>query len=75
MFAYSANALRIGMEEASLGKFSLWDGVLLASAAEAGCTVILSEDMQDGARLGPITICNPFGPDGLSAGAREALGL
>lgn len=57
------------------GRLSYWDGLLLASAREAGVTVMLSEDMQDGARFGSITVVNPFGEDGLSARAREVLEL
>ena len=59
--------------EAAAGRFSYWDAVLLASADAAGCTTILSEDMADGARLGNITVRNPFGPAGLSAAASAAL--
>jgi predicted nucleic acid-binding protein len=59
--------------EASAGRFSLWDAVLLSAAADAGCTVCLSEDMKDGAKLGAITVRNPFGPKGLSKAARELL--
>ncbi len=74
-FASTANAHSVAAEEAAAGKFFYWDAVLLASAAQSGCTVLLSEDMTDGARLGTITICNPFAPAGLSSPARKALGL
>ena len=74
-FAHSASALRAASDEASKGRFSFWDGVLLASAAEAGCTVILSEDMADGARFGSIVVANPFDRAGLSALAKELMGL
>jgi predicted nucleic acid-binding protein len=72
-FAHSANAVRAALEQAGKGRFSFWDAVLLASAAEAGCAVILSEDMHDGARFGSIAICNPFGKTGLSSTARAIL--
>jgi predicted nucleic acid-binding protein len=49
--------------------------VLLASAAEAGCTIILSEDMADGARFGSIVVANPFARDGAPAAAKAVLGL
>ncbi len=74
-FAASANAHRIAAHEAASGRFSYWDAVLLASAAEAGCTIIFSEDMKDGARLGTITVRNPFGAKNLSAAARTVLML
>jgi predicted nucleic acid-binding protein len=72
-FPHSLNAIRAGIVESGR-RFSFWDAVLLASAAEAGCTAILSEDMQDGARLGSIMVCNPFGARGLSQAARDVLG-
>lgn len=41
--------------------FAFYDAVIVASALEAGCTTLMSEDMQDGlvveARL---TVRNPF---------------
>ena len=74
-FGYSVHAVRAALEEAPKGRFSYWDGVLLASAAEAGCTTIFSEDMADGARFGSIGVANPFGRDGLTPHAKVVLGL
>lgn len=75
-FAYSRNAVDRALGHLSTGRFSYWDALLLASADEAGCTVLLSEDMQDGDRLGNVEISNPFASDGgLSARARELLEL
>ena len=74
-FGYSAHAARAALDEVSKGRFSFWDAVLLASAAEAGCTTIFSEDMADGARFGSIVVANPFHRDGLTPGAAAILGL
>jgi predicted nucleic acid-binding protein len=74
-FGYSVHAVRAALEEAPRGRFSYWDGVLLASAAEAGCTTIFSEDMADGARFGSIAVTNPFRRDELTPQARAILGL
>jgi predicted nucleic acid-binding protein len=74
-FGYSVHAVRAALEEAPRGRFSFWDSVLLAAAAEAGCTTIFSEDMADGARFGSIAIVNPFGRDGLTPQAKAVLGL
>jgi predicted nucleic acid-binding protein len=41
--------------------FRIYDSVILAAAIEAGCTMLLSEDMQDGQHVGSLTIRNPFG--------------
>jgi predicted nucleic acid-binding protein len=74
-FGYSVHAVRAALEEAPKRRFSYWDSVLLASAAEAGCTTIFSEDMADGARFGSIVIANPFRSDGLAPHAKAVLGL
>jgi predicted nucleic acid-binding protein len=39
---------------------SLWDAVILSAAAEAGCRLLLSEDMHDGFTWSGATITNPF---------------
>lgn len=71
--AYSHEHIRRGAVENEAGRFAFWDAVMLACAEEAGCTTCLSEDMQDGVRLGSLTVRNPFGPKGLSAAALAAL--
>ncbi len=41
--------------------FSFYDALIVASALEAGCTTLLSEDMQDGLVVeGRLTLRNPF---------------
>lgn len=46
---------------------SFYDALLVASALEAGCTTLLSEDMQDGLVVSrALTIRNPFRPAALS---------
>ena len=74
-FGYSIHAVRAALDEASKGRFSYWDGVLLAAAAEAGCTTIFSEDMADGARFGSIVVANPFRRNQISPHARAILEL
>lgn len=41
-------------------KFHMYDSLILASALESGCSVLLSEDMQHGQIVGELTISNPF---------------
>ena len=74
-FGYSAHAVRAALAEVPKRRFSYWDSVLLASAAEAGCTTIFSEDMAEGARFGSIAVANPFRRDGLAPHAKAVLGL
>lgn len=40
--------------------YSLWDAQILASAIEAGCGVVYTEDMQHGRHIGGLDIRNPF---------------
>lgn len=41
-------------------KYGFYDSLIIAAALEAGCTRLLSEDMQDGQRIETLTIVNPF---------------
>jgi predicted nucleic acid-binding protein len=40
--------------------FSWYDGIVIASALAAGASRLLSEDLQDGRKIGALTIVNPF---------------
>jgi predicted nucleic acid-binding protein len=40
--------------------FSIWDAVVSAAAAAAGCRLLLSEDLQAGFTWNGVTIANPF---------------
>lgn len=42
---------------------SWWDSLIVASAWEAGCRRLLSEDLQDGLEIESLRIENPFRPD------------
>ena len=37
-----------------------YDALILAAALEAGCDILLSEDLQAGRRIGSLAIVNPF---------------
>lgn len=41
-------------------EIGFYDGLIVAAAIEAGCTRLLTEDLQAGRRLGPVTVVNPF---------------
>ncbi len=41
-------------------QLSFWDSLIFHSAAKAGCTRLLSEDLQDGFELLGVTVENPF---------------
>jgi predicted nucleic acid-binding protein len=40
--------------------FAFWDAMVVEAALLSGATTLLSEDLQDGRRLGGLTIRNPF---------------
>jgi predicted nucleic acid-binding protein len=41
--------------------YPFWDSLIIAAADNAGCAVLLSEDLAAGQNLGGIEIRNPFG--------------
>ena len=42
---------------------SFWDAMIWAVARKAGCSALITEDMQDGRTLDGVTFLNPFAPD------------
>jgi predicted nucleic acid-binding protein len=38
----------------------IWDSVILSAASQAGCRLLLSEDLQNGFTWGGVTVVNPF---------------
>jgi predicted nucleic acid-binding protein len=41
-------------------QLGIWDAVILSAAAEAGCRLLLSEDLQEGFTWKGVTVTNPF---------------
>ena len=74
-FASTRAGAERALEQLAAGRLSYWDALLLASAAEAGCSALLTEDMQDESSVFGVRIVNPFTNEGLSGAAREVLGL
>lgn len=48
------------MDLAADHRFGIWDAVIFSAAAEAGCRILLSEDLQDGFTRRGVTVVNPF---------------
>ena len=48
-------------ESAAANQLSIWDAMVVESAALGGCQTLWSEDLADGAILRGVTIRNPFG--------------
>jgi len=41
-------------------QLGIWDAVIMSAAAEAGCRLLLSEDLQQGFTWKGVTVTNPF---------------
>ena len=59
----SPDVLSRAMDLAVDHELQLWDALIIASAAEAGCRLLLSEDLQNGFTWGGLTVVNPFSDD------------
>lgn len=73
--AADTEALRLALQASEGGQLPFWDALMLATAGQAGCAVVLSEDMADGARLDNVTVLDPFKGSDLPAAAAVLLGL
>jgi predicted nucleic acid-binding protein len=56
----SPEAFLQAVEFASRHDLNSWDAVILSVASQAGCRLLLSEDMHDGFTWGGVTVVNPF---------------
>ena len=56
----SPEAMLAATDLAAEHRISIWDAVIMACAAEAGCQVLFSEDMQHGFTWRGLTVINPF---------------
>ena len=56
----TSEAMLAAMDLATDHQLSIWDAVILAVASQAGCRLLLSEDLQDGFTWGGVTVVSPF---------------
>jgi predicted nucleic acid-binding protein len=56
----SESVIVAAAELATTHRLGFWDAVVLASAAEGGCRLLLSEDLQEGFTWHGVTVTNPF---------------
>jgi predicted nucleic acid-binding protein len=49
-----------GIDVSIVSQQSFWDGLIIAAAEYADCTILLSEDMNDGQLINGVKIINPF---------------
>lgn len=57
----SAPLIHEAVDCSILNQLSFWDSLIIASAASAGCTVLLSEDLNSSQTVLGVKIKNPFG--------------
>ena len=69
----SGAAVVAAAEAAMAGRFQFYDALLLATASEAGCTAVISEDMADGAVLDGVRVVAAFEPHGVISRRATAL--
>jgi predicted nucleic acid-binding protein len=56
----SIDIIEQGIDVSILSQISFWDGIIIASAEHAKCSVIISEDLNNGQIIRGIEIKNPF---------------
>jgi len=56
----SAGVLLGAVDLSADHRFKIWDALILSAAAEAGCRLLISEDLQDGFTWHGVTVTNPF---------------
>lgn len=58
----NSSAFLSALDLAAAHKAQLWDALILNAAAEAGCMLLLSEDMSSGFAWRGTVVVNPFSP-------------
>jgi predicted nucleic acid-binding protein len=56
----SAETHDYGLQIAERHGFGVYDSMVMASAIQAGCSTLLSEDLRHGQKIGSVAIRNPF---------------
>jgi predicted nucleic acid-binding protein len=56
----SSAVLLSALDLAAKHTLAIWDAMILSAAAEADCSLLLSEDMHDGFTWRGVTVANPF---------------
>jgi predicted nucleic acid-binding protein len=56
----SSDVVLAAMALASDHQLGIWDAIVVSAAADGGCRLLLSEDLQDGFTWSGVTIANPF---------------
>jgi predicted nucleic acid-binding protein len=57
----TVSVMRHAVDGAARWGISYWDAAIVEAAREAGCTILLTEDLQDGMDFGGVRVTDPFG--------------
>lgn len=52
--------VRHAVKISRVSQISYWDGLIVAAAAQAGCGLLLTEDLNDGQEIDSVRVENPF---------------
>ncbi|MBA2294071.1 MAG: PIN domain-containing protein [Actinobacteria bacterium] len=58
--AIDLRVVREGIRLSREARLSYWDGLIIAAAREAGCDVLVTEDLSHGSTIAGVRIENPF---------------
>lgn len=58
--ATSPQGVLRGLSLARQHRLSIWDGLIVQAALDAGCATLLSEDLGHGQRFGALQVVDPF---------------
>jgi len=56
----SPEVMLAALDLATDHQLGIWDAVILSGASQAGCRLLLSEDLQEGFTSAGVTVVNPF---------------
>ena len=56
----SPEAMLAAIDLATDHQLGIWDAVILSATSQAGCRLLLSEDLQEGFTWAGVTVVNPF---------------
>jgi len=56
----TSDFIATGLDLAATTKHSFYDSLIILAALEAGCSVLYTEDMQDGQTIRNLSIVNPL---------------
>src|SRR5262249_2147330 len=57
---WSIGLLEHAWHWADTAQISYWDSLIVAAAERSGCSILLTEDLQEGRQFGSVLVVNPF---------------